>query len=346
MRRVALFFLLFPVLTLSASALEFDAPTVPDAGNEWMTVNTDSLAEGIGEILRKVMYALRPDWKEAVGIAVLLISISLILSVVQNMTGIEKHICNLAGTVAVALCLLTRTNSMIELAVHTIRELHSYGMLLLPVMTAALAAQGGLTSSAALYAGTAAFNALLSNAITRFLIPGVYAYLALAVTNCAMQEDMLKRLAELVKSGLGWVLKTLLIVFTSYLSLTGVVSGATDAAALKATKVTISTVVPVVGSVLADASEAVLVSTGLMKNAAGLYGILAVFAIVLHPFLLIGIQYLILRITGAVCSIFGTKSCCAVIDSFSNSMGFLLAMTGGCAMMVLVSTVCFMKGAV
>ena len=345
MKKLAMLFLLLPLLVLPVSALTMDAPAVPDSGREWMAGNTDSLAEGFGEILQKVVLTLRPDWKDALGVASRLICIVLILSVVQNTTGAGKEMCNLAGSVAAALCLLNQTNSMIQLSVQTIQEIHSYGMLLLPVMTAALAAQGGITTSAALYAGTAAFNALLSNVVTGFLIPGVYGYLALSIASCALEEDMLKRLGELVKNTLGWTLKTLFIVFTSYLSLTGVVSGTTDAAALKATKVTISSFVPVVGSVLADASEAVLVSAGLMKNAAGLYGILAVFAIVMHPFIQIGIQYLILRITGAICSLFGTKNCSAIIDGFSAAMGFLLAMTGGCTLMVLVSTVCFMKGA-
>lgn len=80
----------------------------------------------------------------------------------------------------------------------------------------------------------------------------------------------------MVKNVVSWSLKTILTVFTTYMTVTGVVSGTTDAAALKATKVTISSVVPVVGGILSDASEAVLVSAGLMKNAAGIYGILAV----------------------------------------------------------------------
>lgn len=136
----------------------------------------------------------------------------------------------------------------------------------------------------------------------------------------------------------------LLIIFTTYLSLTRVVSGTTDAAALKATKVGMSSFIPVVGGILSDASEAVLVSAGLLKNAAGIYGILAVLALFLHPFLQIGLHYLILKLTAAICSVFGTSRMTGIIECFSTAMGLLLAMTGAACVMVLISTVCFMKG--
>ena len=128
------------------------------------------------------------------------------------------------------------------------------------------------------------------------------------------------------------------------MSITGVVSGTTDAAALKAAKMTISSVVPVVGGILSDASESVLVSAGLMKNAAGIYGILAILAVFLEPFLRIGAHYLILKLTAALCGVFGSKQMTELIGDFSSAMGLLLAMTGATCLLLLISTVCFMKG--
>ena len=128
------------------------------------------------------------------------------------------------------------------------------------MLTAALSAQGGVTTSAALYAGTALFDAVLSGLIKTVLIPLVYVFLALAAANSAMGEELLKNCRDTVKGFMTWLLKTVLYIFTGFISITGVVSGPTDAAALKAAKLTISSVVPVVGGILSDASEAVLVS--------------------------------------------------------------------------------------
>ena len=106
---------------------------------------------------------------------------------------------------------------------------------------------------------------------------------------------------------------------------------------MKATKLTISGMVPVVGGILSDASEAVLVSAGIMKNAAGIYGLLTVIAIWIGPFLRIGVQYLMLKVTSGTCEIFGAKQMTEIMKDFSCAMGFLLAMTGAVCMIFIIS---------
>mgnify|MGYP002515797746 CR=1 FL=1 len=211
-------------------------------------------------------------------------------------------------------------------------------------MTTALAAQGGISASTSLYIGTSTFNAFIGSLIADVLVPMVYLFLALSAANSAVGEDILKKLGVLIKNAISWSLKTLLIVFTTYMSISGVICGTTDAVALKATKMTISTVVPVVGGILSDASETVLVSAALVKNAAGIYGILAILAVFLLPFLTIGVHYLFLKFTAALCSLLGVRQLTELTGDFSTAMGLLLAMTGSVCLLLLISTVCFLRG--
>ena len=199
--------------------------------------------------------------------------------------------------------------------------------------------------SAALYAGTAAFNALLSGMVSRLLVPMIYMYLALAVAHAAVGEEMLKKLRDFIRSAAIWGLKTMLYVYTGYITVTGVVSGSTDASLLKAAKLTISGAVPVVGGILSDASEAVLVGAAAVKNTAGIYGLLAVLSLWIGPFLRIGAHYLMVKAVGAVGGVFGVEGASAVIDAFASAMGLLLAMTGAVCLMLIISTICFLRGA-
>ena len=141
-----------------------------------------------------------------------------------------------------------------------------------------------------------------------------------------------------------WSLKTILYVFTGYLGITGVVNGSADALAVKAAKIAISGAVPVVGSLISDASETILVSAGIMKNAAGIYGIFATLSILMGPFLRVGAQYLMLKLTAGLSSVFGVKEASGLIEDFSGAMGFLFAITGTICILLFLSTVCFMKG--
>lgn len=339
-----LILLLVLSLAVPASALEITAPEVPKSGAELMPENTDSFGSALLELLRNAVGFLRPGLKEASRVSLSIVAAVMLVSLLRTFSGSVKTAAELAGTVGIAAILLLNTNAMIRLGADTVTELSEYGKLLYPVMTAAMAAQGGVTTSAALYTGTAAFDMILSGLISRLLVPMVYLFLALAVANSAVGEELLKKMRDVVKSVMSWCLKTILTVFTTYMGLTGVVSGTTDAVTLKATKMTISSVVPVVGGILSDASEAVLVSAGLMKNAAGIYGILAVLAVFLEPFLKIGIHYLVLKVTAAVCALIDPKETTGLIEDFSTAMGLLLAMTGSACLLLLISTVCFMKG--
>lgn len=322
---------------------DFPAPSVPEAGRALMP-DASTLGEGLGMILRDLLPMIRPDLYEATRVCLAVIAAVMIVSVVQTASKELRSVCDLSATTAVAATLLLSTNSMIRLGTDTIVEMVEYGKLLLPVMTTALAAQGSVGTSAALYAATTAVISLIGTVFSRLLLPMVYLFLALAVAAGATGQEMLKQLRNLMKTGVSWFLKTVLTVFTTYMGLTGVIGGTTDSAAAKVTRTAISTAVPVVGGILSDASETVLLSVAMAKNAAGLYGIFALLAIFLGPFLKIGCQFLLLKATAAVCGIFASKSMMELIGDFSTAMGLLLGITGSVCLLLLISTVCFLKG--
>ncbi len=332
------------LLAVPVGAVEIQPPPVPESAREQMPQRAESFGEGLWQILTDAVGRFRPDLKEASGVCIAVMAVALLCGTVDHLPGMGQNVTHLVGTVAAAALLLGTTHSLVGLATGTIEELTQYGKLLLPVMTAAMSAQGQLTSAAALYTGTAIFNAVLSSLIQSLLVPMVYLYLATAVLGSAVEESLLQKGKGFLKWLMVWSLKIILYVFTGYMSITGVVSGTTDAAALKATKLTISGMVPVVGGILSDASEAVLVSAGLAKNAAGIYGILALISIFLGPFLRIGAHYLMIKITGGICGMFGPKRLTALVGDVTSAMGMLLAMTGSVCLLFLISTVCFLRG--
>ena len=325
---------------------DLTAPVIPDSAKQFMPQSTASFSDGLLEVLRDLVLHARPDLKEASGICLCLVAIVMLVSLVGSMPGKTQSAADLAGCVAIGGVLLGAANSMIQLGVQSVGQITEYGKLLLPVMTTALAAQGGVSSSVALYTGTAFFNSLMASWITKILTPMIYLFLGLSIACACLGEDMLIRLRDGLKWLMTWLLKTAMYTFTGYIGITGVVSGTTDAAALKAAKLTISGVVPVVGGILSDASEAVLVGVGTAKNAAGLYGIFAILAMFLGPFLRIGAHYLLIKGTSVICSVFGNKRTAGLIMDFSSAMGLVLAMNGAVSIMLLISVVCYMKGVI
>lgn len=339
---IVILFLTFMVSPVSA--MEFTAPPAPEAAVPYMPDEQETFAEGLWYILKTAIEDLYPDLASASGMCLSLIAAALLLSVISTLSENSANAIRLTGSVVIGMLLLMPMNAMVQLGTSTVTEISEYGKLLLPIMTAAVAAQGGTTSSVALYTGTVFFDTLLTSIISKLIVPALYIYLCLCVANSAVEQDMLKKAKDFVKWAVTWCLKIVLYIFTGYISITGVISGAVDASALKAARLTISGVVPVIGGILSDATETILVSVGLMKSAAGIYGIFVILAVCVGPFLQIGVHYLLLKLSGAVCNTFGYKPATKLIEDFSSGMGFVLAMTGTVCMLLLISLVCFMRG--
>ena len=340
MRRVTILILLSCLLIFPVRALEPEVPEVPSGAAELMPDETAGLGAGFMEILAKGIGKTLPDVKGAMGLCVGALAAS-ILCALFPAPGLTAK---LVGTLAISLLLLKPADLLVQQAISTVQELTDYGALLLPVMTGALAASGGTARAAGLYLGTAFFNGILSRALGRILTPAIYMLLALTVASAAMGNALLKKLRDYIKSLITWALKLTLSLFSGYMALTGVISGSADAMTMKAAKLTISGAVPVVGGMISDAAETILVSAGAVRAAAGLGGLLAVVALAVVPFLRSGLQYLLLKLTAALCAVTGSAEHAELLEGIGQVMGLILGMIGTAALLQLISITCFMKG--
>ena len=343
-RRVLIFVILVILLSLPVRAMDFSAPEAPESAEEFLPKEADTFAEGLWNVLAAAVSALEPSLAGAVKSCVRLFGAMLLVALAGQVLPKGQAVLELTGTAAVAALLLEPSGSLLELGVETVRDLQEYGMLLLPVLASALAATGGVTASTGLYVGTAAFNTLLSAAIPSLMLPIFRLLLALSIAHGAVGEPILERLGALVRFCAEWALKLGLYLFTGYMAVTGVVSGAADALAGKAAKIAVSGAVPVVGGILSDAADAVLLSAATLGSGAGIWGILTVLAVFLAPALRIGVQYLLLKLTAAAGEALGCGRCAAVVGDFTGVLGLLMALCWTQAVMLLITSVCFLKG--
>lgn len=345
MKKYAAIILLFIILIpIPVKAMDITAPTAPDSAEEYMPKDTQSFAQGVWYILSTAIKDILPGIYETAGICLSVFAVMLLTGMVGSISDGSGNVLHLASTVMIGILLIDPANALIRLGTEAISEISDYGNLLIPVLTGALAAQGSVSTSAALYAITTFLGSLFTTAITKVAIPMLYVYFCLCIVNGAVGDQMIQNIISFIKWLITWTLKIMLYVFTGFIGITGVVSGSADASAVKAIKLTISGMVPLVGGIISDASETILVSAGVMKSAAGIYGLLAIMAVFVGPFLKIGVQYLILKLTAALCSVFSAKRESDLLKDFSAGMGMLLAMSGTACLFLLIGVVCFMKG--
>ena len=327
---------------MGVDAIDIVPPQLGDTG-ALSVPEAQTFGEGLMVILRDLIPLIRPDIHEAAGVCAGILCAVMLCSVLRTVSSDIEKVADIIAVTCIATVVLYSMDSMFRLAEETVTRMSGYSKLLIPVMTTALAAQGAPGTSAALCTGTLVADTVVIGAVSGALLPGVYIFIALAVAAAATGEEIMKKLRDMIHTLMTFFMKTSLSVFVAYMGMTGIISGTTDAAALKVTKATISMFVPVVGGVLSDAANSVLIGAKLAKNAAGLYGIFALLAIFLEPFLLIACHYLMLKLTASVCSIFGSKPVTELVGDISSGMGLLLGMTGAVCLLLLIGVICYMR---
>ncbi len=345
MRKCLILALLLSFLLVPVQAAEPKLPDVPESAASYLPEGDGSILSKGLKIFSSALQTVIPGMRETAAACVATLAVVILCTMFGGMeSGPGSRATDLLGAVAIPAILLRSTTSLIHSGLSTVEEISHYGGLLLPVMSAAMVTSGGVTTAPALYLGTALFDSILTRLISNVLAPMIYLYLAMAVASAAVGTDLLSRMRDFLRGCITWGLKTVLYVFLGYMTITGVISGNADAVAVKAAKLTISGAVPVVGKILSDATETVLVGADTVRSTLGLGGLLAVLAITVEPFVRVGLQYLLLKLTAALCGVTGNKSQTSLTEAFAQAMGLILAMVGTCCLLQLISTVCFMKG--
>lgn len=317
-------------------------PPAPSSLYGVLPNETESFASGVFQVLKNAVYSVFPSISIAAGLCLSILAISMLLGIINGFDN--PKMSNVVGTIAVTTLIISPFRDLIETGIESARGICEYDKLLLPVMAAGLASQGAISSATALYAVTAVINSVLSNILCKGLLPAIYAYIAFCIASSASDQEYLQKIADFIHWSLVWVLKIVLYVFTGFLSITGVVSGTVDASALKATKMAISGMMPVIGGILSDASEAVLVSLGTVKNAAGIYGLFVILGLGCEPILRISVQYLFIKFASAISEVFGKYSVSKLVQNLCDALGIVVSITGIVCILSLIGIVCFLKG--
>ena len=246
---------------------------------------------------------------------------------------------DMIGVVAITLIAASDTASMIGLGREAIGQIDVFSKTLIPILSAASVACGAVTGAAARQAATLLFSDVLITLISRVLIPVIYLYLSVTAATAALGNRGIAAIAGLIRKGVKGVMTTILVLFTGYLSITGAAAGTADAVTLKTTRLAISSMVPVVGGILSDATETVLVGAASVRSAIGVFGTLVVLGFCVSPFLYLGAQYLIYKMISVLACVLHQGTISELIEQIGAAFGLVLGMLGSCALLILISLI-------
>lgn len=194
---------------------------------------------------------------------------------------------------------------------------------LLPSYLVAVVVSSGTVTALGFYEVTVLAMNLMQVFLIRIVLPAINFYLVLLVLNQLSKEDFFSKLASLVETVTGWLIKTVLTVVLGLQAVQCLIAPAVDSLKNSALH-RLAKAIPGVGSVIDSAAETVAGSAAVIKNAVGVAGILALCAICLPPLARLAAGILIYRLLCALIQPFSDKRMVEGIESVARGAGLLL----------------------
>ena len=345
MKKWVVLLLALALCVVPAAAL--DGETVPgwdglwDQAEDYGVSQDTGLEGGLSQLVVQGLEQLKALAGRSIATGVKLLAVVLVCGLAQSaaLPGQQEGVqaAELAGALAITALTMTDVAAMIGLGRETLRRMDDFAQALLPVMAALTAATGRVSGAAVGQGVTVLFSQLLLDAMDGLLIPLIDGYVAVSCAWAAVDSPGLKKLGELMKGAAALILTGLLLAFVGYLTASGAIAGSADAAAVKTAKLAISRAIPVVGGILADASETVLAGAGVLRGTVGAVGMLTVLAICLTPFLHLGLHYLLYKGAAVLCAVVLPSRLTGLIEAIGGAFGLVMGMTGAAALVLLIS---------
>ena len=305
---------------------------------------SDTLSQGLSVLWEQGTQLFLRAFRSRVGGMVTLLSIVLLCALVNDCiqgSGDNNRaaaIVPMAGAAAIAVTTVSNVQTMIGLGMQTIEDLSVFSKALLPTLSAAVAASGGVVSAGLRHVAGVFFSDLLITLIRRLLLPLLYFHIAVSAADAMVSGERLKGLAAGIGKVISWMLTGSVLLYTGYLTLSGAMAESADTVAMHVTQ-SVMGVVPVVGNIISNAAGTVLSGAAMLKNTIGVVGMLAVLAICLVPILELAAQYLMYKLTAFLAGTFGAPQLVKLIEALGGAFGMILGMTAACALMLLISII-------
>jgi len=254
-----------------------------------------------------------------------LLFLAVLCAMLQNLqNSFEKSSISLLAYsvcfIFMAVIALTAFYNAVTLASKSVGYMVGFMEALLPLLISLLAGVGALTS-AALFTPLMLFViSSISIIIKDVVLPLLLLTATLDCLNYLSDKYRLSNLANLLKQASMMTLGLLMVLFIGIITIQGAAGSVADGLALRTAKFATATFIPVVGKVLADTVELVMGASLLIKNAVGIFGVVAVFMICLIPLLKLLSLIVVIKISGALVQPMGDEKMAKCLDCIANNL--------------------------
>ncbi|WP_371370778.1 stage III sporulation protein AE [Sporomusa aerivorans] len=208
----------------------------------------------------------------------------------------------------------------LNLARDTVGNMVGFMEALLPLLLSLLAGVGALTSAALLTPLMLLVVGVTSVVVKDIILPLLFLTAILECVNYLSGRYKLSNLTGVIKQAGMMILGLVLVVFIGIVSIQGVAGSVADGLTLRTAKYATATFIPVVGKMFADTVELVMGASLLLKNAVGIFGVLAIALLCALPLIKLISLVVVLKIAGALIQPMGDEKMAKCLDAMGNNL--------------------------
>ncbi|WP_211745167.1 stage III sporulation protein AE [Paenibacillus sp. Marseille-Q4541] len=261
--------------------------------------------------------------------------LSMILETLQ--TAFEKStISKVAYAICYMVIIVISINSFsvaIGYAKDAIDRMIDFMLAMIPLLFALLASMGNIVTVTVTHPLIVFMIHTIGVLIYKIVFPLLFFSAVLHLVSSLTDKYKLTQLANLLRLlGVG-LLGVILTIFLGVISVQGATSSVTDGVTIRAAKYVSGNFVPVVGKVLADATDTVISASLLVKNSIGLAGVIIILFLCAFPALKILTLAFIYNLAAALMQPLGDTPIVGCLQAIGKSLVYVFAALAAVSLM-------------
>lgn len=238
---------------------------------------------------------------------------------------------------------MTNFSTIITEMKEAVQNLTGFANTLIPLMITLMITTGNVVSSGMLQPILLLLITFISNFMTNILIPIALVSTALGIISKISDQAQVGKLSKFLHSSMVWILGTVLTLFVSVTSLEGGLTASIDGVTAKAAKTAISSVVPVIGSILGDAVNTIVGCSNIIKNAVGVVGIIVILAICIRPIMQLAVLTVTYYLGAALCQPIADEKVVGILEQMGGTFKIFLAVMFALTALLIIGIAIVMK---
>lgn len=301
-------FILMLVMSISATVYAYDIPTIDGYdifSNTAVEMVTGEFSLNPVDVFNNILASLSQELKSFSVTASSILVMTLLSSTVNTMnsalgTGMSANASFFTFFTVISGLALTCFFKTLTYATEVMGDMTDFMSKLSPVLIVTLFACCKPASAAAFEPVLSAAVVIVSEVITRCLVPLITFSAVLSVAGNVGDRNGISGFVKIVKSATKWIMALVITVFTGINAIYGFATPALDAVGTRTLKFAVGSLVPIVGGFLSDTLDTVTASGAVVKNAVGASGIVMLCIICIPPIIKLGIMQMMFKLISAI----------------------------------------------